>query len=344
MVRRDVQPEPRPGASASPVRSGITGGISGKAVSMTGHRDSRTTFGPIYAFAAPGVPFFRRDRGRASISRSRRSGLKTDPEPLGETRAYRRALPHGAAAGDPLDPAASAKQYAASAAPSFVPADIEGGELREELQLAVGQVVVDPPRHCLPRHAVGRVGRRTTARRSQAIAPMPPSASRRSQMWRGASCARSSRRSGRCALPYALTARRAVGGADRRAARTSPAAVRAVPRRGAAAGARSPESRIVRQVAACRRHADLAVQEIAHTRRNGDSRTRPSCSAARTDLGALKGRSPRLLRRQTLKRKCMTSPSCTTYRRLRDASCRHPSRPARRRRRRNRHRRSSRRG
>ena len=32
----------------------------------------------------------------------------------------------------------------------LVPTDIEGGELREELQLAIRQVVVDPPRHRLP--------------------------------------------------------------------------------------------------------------------------------------------------------------------------------------------------
>ena len=36
----------------------------------------------------------------------------------------------------------------------LVPADIEGGELREKLQLAVRQMVVDPPRHRLPRNAV----------------------------------------------------------------------------------------------------------------------------------------------------------------------------------------------
>jgi hypothetical protein len=36
----------------------------------------------------------------------------------------------------------------------FLPSDIERTELREELQLAIGKMVVDPPRHCLPRGAL----------------------------------------------------------------------------------------------------------------------------------------------------------------------------------------------
>src|SRR5271163_1945299 len=35
----------------------------------------------------------------------------------------------------------------------LVPADIERGELREEPKLAVGKIVVDPPRHRLPGNA-----------------------------------------------------------------------------------------------------------------------------------------------------------------------------------------------
>jgi hypothetical protein len=38
----------------------------------------------------------------------------------------------------------------------LTPADIEGSKLREELQLAVGEMVVDPPRHRPPIHA-GRI-------------------------------------------------------------------------------------------------------------------------------------------------------------------------------------------
>src|SRR3569623_1039187 len=36
----------------------------------------------------------------------------------------------------------------------FVQADIEGGKLRVKLQSAVGQVVMNPPRHRLPVHAL----------------------------------------------------------------------------------------------------------------------------------------------------------------------------------------------
>src|SRR5215472_10155494 len=35
----------------------------------------------------------------------------------------------------------------------LVPADIECSKFREELQLAVGKIVMDPPRHCAPVHA-----------------------------------------------------------------------------------------------------------------------------------------------------------------------------------------------
>ena len=38
-----------------------------------------------------------------------------------------------------------------------MPADIEGGKLREEAQGAVGQVVVDPPSHFGPLTTVGNV-------------------------------------------------------------------------------------------------------------------------------------------------------------------------------------------
>jgi hypothetical protein len=37
----------------------------------------------------------------------------------------------------------------------FVPTDVEGRELREELQLTVGQVVMDPPGHSDPGRALG---------------------------------------------------------------------------------------------------------------------------------------------------------------------------------------------
>src|SRR5215470_17064803 len=38
---------------------------------------------------------------------------------------------------------------------TLVPPDVEGRELREELQLAIRQMVMDPPRHCPPVRTLG---------------------------------------------------------------------------------------------------------------------------------------------------------------------------------------------
>ena len=80
--------------------------------------------------------------------------------------------------------AAARRDEAVDAPPRpFAPADVERREFRKELQLAIGEMVVDPPaiaRQSAP-SAYRSANHGTT---TEAIAPMQPSASRRSQMWR----------------------------------------------------------------------------------------------------------------------------------------------------------------
>src|SRR5262245_20494990 len=62
----------------------------------------------------------------------------------------------------------------------LMPTDVEGAELGKELELAVGQVIVDPPGHGLPgragREAIRKPGQNDARHRSDAaacVAPVP---------------------------------------------------------------------------------------------------------------------------------------------------------------------------
>ena len=117
------------------------------------------------------------------------------------------------------------------AAPVLAPADVEGGEVREELEFVIGQVVMDPPGQRFP--VAGRLvvgDQRWTM--IEAVAPMSPLASRRSQMW--------PRKIGLVAsavelvlVAEAVDRDRPEGRADRDAAEAAPSAAPASPRRAA---------------------------------------------------------------------------------------------------------------
>jgi hypothetical protein len=167
---------------------------------------------------------------------------------------------------------------------ALMPSDVEGSELREELQLAIRKVVVDPPGHCPPVGALGisvgkprydHCGQRAHAAAS--VAPIPDVAGIVSLF---------DAQLRRCALPKAFTA--GARYAERIASRPNAAckgSSNSLQRRRPAAIAKSGSSGIFG--IPCK--SAISLCRKSRMKKDEDRRTRPSRSRLRTDKGLRMG-------------------------------------------------------